>query len=227
MSTGTIIGIIVLFVIVAVIAVLYDTHRRRLRRCFGPEYDRLVTAYGTRKAQAELTARQQRVRDLPVRPLDPVAQERYAREWAAAQEGFVDAPRQAVAGARQLVLAVMTERGYPTERDDQILADLSVGHADVLDGYRGASQISERAAEGAASTEELRQAMIGYRGLFQELLGETREAREPGASAAVRAPAGAQADGESQARARPAEESLSDTARADGQRKAGLAREAG
>jgi hypothetical protein len=79
-------------------------------------------------------------------------------------------------------MTVMNERGYPTEQDGQMLADLSVDHASVLDHYREASGISERAAAGTASTEDLRQALIHYRALFNELLGEPRElARDAGA----------------------------------------------
>jgi hypothetical protein len=72
----------------------------------------------------------------------------------------------------------MTERGYPTEHDDQVLADLSVEHATTLNNYRAAAEISTRAASGAASTEDLRQAMIHYRVLFQELLGPPTGGRE-------------------------------------------------
>jgi hypothetical protein len=215
MSAGTIIGIIVLIVLVAVSAILYDTHRRRLRRRFGPEYDRLVSKHGRRKAEAELAARQQRVRGLRIRALDPAAQARYEREWAAVQEGFVDSPQGAVAAARHLVLTLMSERGYPTEQGDQVLADLSVHHASVLDDYRSASEISERAAGGAASTEETRQAVIGYRALFRELLGKTPE---PEASRPVAVlPAGAPPDGKP----------LAGPVLADSQMQPGPAREAG
>ena len=65
----------------------------------------------------------------------------------------------------------MSERGYPVEADDQMLADLSVQHSAVLDHYRAAYVISQRAADGMASTEDLRQAMIHYRALFEDLLG--------------------------------------------------------
>jgi hypothetical protein len=78
-----------------------------------------------------------------------------------------------VMAAQRLVMTVMQERGYPTEVSDQMVADLSVDHASVLDHYRAAYEISQRAADNAASTEDLRQAMIHYRALFQDLLGET------------------------------------------------------
>jgi len=174
MSTGiTVIIIIIAIIVVAAIAgILYDSRRRRLRQRFGPEYDRMVEEKGSRtKAEAELAGRERRVAGLDIRPLDPAAQARYAQNWTAIQEQFVDAPQEAAAAAQRLVKTVMNERGYPTEGDDQTLADLSVQHATVLDHYRAAYLISQRAADGMASTEDLRQAMIHYRALFEDLLG--------------------------------------------------------
>jgi hypothetical protein len=179
MSTGIIVIIIIaVIVVVAAAAIIYQTRRRQLQQRFGPEYDRMVEEKGSRtRAEAELAGRQRRVAGLDIRPLDPAAQARYAQNWAAVQEQFVDAPQDAVAAAQRLVRTVMNERGYPTEGDDQMLADLSVEHATVLDNYRAAYLISQRAADGMASTEDLRQAMIHYRTLFQELLGtETKTA---------------------------------------------------
>ena len=74
--------------------------------------------------------------------------------------------------SQPLMVAVMTERGYPAEDHDQVLADLSVEHASMLDHYRAAEEISRSAASGTASTEDLRLAMIHYRALFRDLLGE-------------------------------------------------------
>jgi hypothetical protein len=183
MSSGTVAVIIVIAVIVVVAlgtGILYDSRRRRLRQRFGPEYDRLVDERDSRlKAEAELAAREKRVRGLDIRPLNPAAQARYTQEWSAIQERFVDGPAQAVADAQRLVMAVMSDRGYPTERDDQVIADLSVDHANTLDHYRAATAISQQAAEGAASTESLRQAMIHYRSLFRDLLGTPGEPEAP------------------------------------------------
>jgi hypothetical protein len=176
MSAGiiTVIIVIAAIVVVAVVAgVVYDSRRRRLRQRFGPEYDRLVEERESRrKAEAELAGREKRVRDLDIRPLDPAARSRYADQWASIQERFVDEPQQAVADAQRLVMAVMSERGYPTEGTEQVLADLSVEHARTIDHYRAAYDISQRAADDLASTEDLRQAMIHYRALFQDLLGQ-------------------------------------------------------
>jgi len=176
MSSGTIVIIVIAIIVVvaAIAGVAYETRRRRLQQRFGPEYDRLVEETGSRtKAEAELASRQRRVAGLDIRPLDPAARAQYSQDWTAVQERFVDMPQDAVMAAQRLVRTVMSERGYPTEGGDQVLADLSVDHANVLDHYRAAYDISQRAADGAASTEDLRQAMIHYRALFQDLLGET------------------------------------------------------
>jgi hypothetical protein len=172
-DTIVIIVIVAIIVVAAAVAAAYRSRQRQLRQRFGPEYDRLVEEHHSRrKAEAELTGRQRRVRGLDIRPLDPEARERHSQEWAAIQEQFVDAPHMTVAEAQRLVVRVMNERGYPTEQDGQLLADLSVDHANVLDHFRAASAISERAADGSASTEDLRQALIHYRALFEDLLGE-------------------------------------------------------
>ncbi len=184
MSTGTIVIIIVaILVVVAVVAgVAYDVRRRQLRERFGPEYDRLVDETGSRtKAEAELASRQRRVAGLDIRPLDPAAQARYAENWTAVQERFVDSPQEAVMAAQRLVMTVMKERGYPTESGDQVIADLSVDHASILDHYRAAYTISQSAADSAASTEDLRQAMIHYRALFQDLLDDGEVSGAPAA----------------------------------------------
>jgi hypothetical protein len=175
MTVGAIVAVIVVVIIVAAIlvAVSAANRRRRLRERFGPEYDRAVTEHGSRReAESELAGRERHVRDLDLRPLSPAAQSQYTSEWTAVQEQFVDAPQAAVTGAQTLVSAVMKDRGYPTQPYDQALADLSVEHAATLDHFRAAHDISQNAAAGSATTEDLRQAMIHYRALFAELLGE-------------------------------------------------------
>ena len=173
MSTGAIVAIIVVVIVVAAVVVVMAAmnRRHRLQQKFGPEYDRAVTEHGSRReAEAELAGRERHVRELDIRPLSPSARTQYMSEWTAVQEQFVDAPQAAVTGAQTLVSAVMEERGYPTEPYDQTVADLSVEHASTLDHFRAAHDISRNAA--SASTEDLRQAMIHYRALFAELLGE-------------------------------------------------------
>jgi hypothetical protein len=184
MSAGAIVAIIVAVVVVLlVIGALTAARRRKLQQRFGPEYDRVVSeTHSHRKADAELAERERRVRDLDIRPLDETARVKYLGEWTAMQERFVDQPEEAVAQAGILVTSVMKDRGYPTEGHDQILADLSVEHANTLDHYRQAHQVSLQAEQGSASTEDLRLAMLHYRALFADLLGRPGG---PGAASAA------------------------------------------
>jgi hypothetical protein len=186
-SAGIIVAIVAVVVIGAVAwAMMAVIRRRRLQQRFGPEYDRLAGERGSRReAEAELAGREHRVRDLGIQPLTGPARASYADQWMVIQERFVDTPAEAVSGAQLLVAAVMTERGYPAGGDDQVLADLSVEYSGALGRYRAAEEISHRAAAGAASTEDLRQAMTGYRALFGDLLGEPADTGpgSPGAAA--------------------------------------------
>lgn len=172
----TLVIIVVVIVVVAalIVGVTAVTRRRRLQQRFGPEYDRLVGEHDSKlKAEAELKEREKRVHKLDIRPLSEEARASYAGQWAAIQERFVDDPEDAVTQSQVLVAAVMKDRGYPTEEREQIAADLSVEHASLIENYRSAEQISENAAAGTASTEDLRQAMIHYRSMFRDLLGES------------------------------------------------------
>jgi hypothetical protein len=194
MSTWIIVAVVIVIVVVAVVAAALVTQarRRRLRERFGPEYDRAVENNASRrKAESELVQRERRVKGLDIRPLDPAIRAKYVDQWTGIQERFVDKPKDAVGDAHLVVVKVMTQRGYPTEDGGQAMADLSVDHAQTLDHYRAASTISGQAASGAATTEDLRQAMIHYRVLFRDLLGEPaadQEAPDPGHDGTVLEP---------------------------------------
>jgi hypothetical protein len=181
MSGGTTVVIIVIAVLViAIIAGFAIAQRRmRLQRKFGPEYDRIATEQQSKmRADSELSERERRVRALDIRPLSDESQRRYLGEWVALQERFVDSPQEAVAEAYALVTTVMQEQGYPAEDYDQVAADLSVQHPQALPHFRAAHEISVIAAGGRVDTESLRQAVINYRDLFADLLGEP--AGQPG-----------------------------------------------
>jgi hypothetical protein len=182
MSATAVVAIIVAVIVVAglLAGVTMAQRRRRLQRRYGPEYDRLVDQRGSRfRAEAELTRRERRVGRLDIRPLTDEARARYSVQWAGLQEGFVDRPADAVSASRVLVTAVLKERGYPADDRNQVLADLSVDHSSALEHYRAAGQLGESAAVGGASTEDLRQAMIHYRAVFLELLGEPSTVPDP------------------------------------------------
>lgn len=174
MPVGAIIAMVIVFVLVAAAVALAGTRVVRvagLRHQFGPEYTRLAREVGNRRAQAELAERRRRVAGLGLRPLTAEQRARYSGEWTAAQERFIDSPSQSVEAAAQLVTAVAAARGYLVGNPAQLAKDLSVHHARCLDGYQRARKATEQAA--TAPTEELRQALLGYRALFRDLLAAT------------------------------------------------------
>jgi len=175
MATEAVIAIVVIVIVVVAAALVLPPllRRRRLQQRFGPEYERTVDSAGSRReAEQELAVRERRFEKLDVRSLEPEQRKRYAADWMQVQERFVDDPVDSVATAPRLVTSLMAERRYPTDGYEQEVADLSVQHAGVLDHYRAAHDLSERAASGRASTEDLRQAMVHYRELFADLLEE-------------------------------------------------------
>jgi hypothetical protein len=176
----TLVIILVLLVLaVAVGAVAWTSMQRRrteeLRQRFGPEYDHAVQELGDQhQAEAELQARQKRVERLKIQPLEPAERDRFVTAWRSTQAQFVDDPAGAIAEADRLVAEVMRARGYPVGDFEQRAADISVDHPDVLEHYRAAHTIALANGRGQTTTEDLRQAMVHYRALFEDLL-ETRE----------------------------------------------------
>lgn len=154
----------------------------RLRTQFGgAEYTRAVKeGGGRRKAEAALDERADRVERLHIRPLAAGDRARFIESWARIQARFVDGPGSAITDADQLVGDVMSTRGYPVSDFEQRAADISVDHPLVLENYRAAHQSALLQTKGQASTEELRQAMIHYRTLFEELVGEPELATKAG-----------------------------------------------
>jgi hypothetical protein len=174
MSTGALIGLLIAIVVVGAIAVVVsqELRRARLRRQFGPEHERLTSELGSsRKAEAELLARQRRAAKLEISPLSPEQRAQYATNWTKVQEQFVDSPPNAVASARRLLARMMRDTGYPDGQDEAVMA-ISVHNSRALDDYRQAQTIGTK--NGQASTEELREAILCYRTLFDDLVGGTR-----------------------------------------------------
>jgi hypothetical protein len=174
----TTIFVIVAIAIVIVIAALLIARKRRsdhLKQQFGPEYDRAIKQHGdARHAEPVLLEREKRVEKFSLHPLSPVERERYAAEWASIQKRFVDDPSIAVAQAEKLVTAVMSARGYPMGDFEQRAADISVNYPTVVQNYRSAREITLRHAQGQSSTEDLRQSMVYFRSLFDELLNSNK-----------------------------------------------------
>jgi hypothetical protein len=167
--------VLLVVVVIALAVALWAAARQRrsagLRQRFGPEYERTVeTADDRRGAEQELLDRARRRDRLDIVALPEPARARYADQWRAIQERFIDDPAGSVGSAHALLDQVMAERGYPT-RDFEEQADLvSVDHPRVVENYRAAYAVYTRQREGQASTEDLREALVRYRSLFDELL---------------------------------------------------------
>jgi len=175
METWMVIAVALIALTIVLLAIVgWSMSRRRrtdrLRGGFGPEYEREVNRLGKGKGESELQQRRARVEQLQIRELSREQASGFASDWDAVQSHFVDDPGQAVSQADELVGRVMGERGYPMGEFDQRVADISVDHPDVASNYRAAHDIARRNADGSATTEDLRQAMVHYRSLFQDLL---------------------------------------------------------
>jgi hypothetical protein len=176
MSTTAILLIcgVIVIALVAIGAMMFGRkrHSQKLRTKFGgAEYDRAVQAGDSRRhAEAGLDQRADRVESLHIQPLTAPQRARFVDSWSKVQSRFVDSPGGAVTEADGLLGEVMATRGYPVSDFEQRAADISVSHPLVLENYRLAHAIANRQAGGKASTEELRQAMIHYRALFDELV---------------------------------------------------------
>lgn len=173
-TTYIIIAVVLVLVITgAVLMPIFARRKRsdRLHDQFGSEYDHTVQAFGDeQKAQTELEDRQKYVKALDIRPLSANEHKRYLADWAAVQSKFVDEPGQAIVEADRLIMEVMQTRAYPISDFDQRAADVSVSYPALVSNYRAARVIALKNQEHQADTEELRQAMIYYRSLFNELL---------------------------------------------------------
>ena len=205
MATWLWIVIVIAVVVVALVAAMAARRRRTemLRQRFGPEYDRTVGAReDQRAAEADLRGRERERARLDIKPLSEASRVRYAQEWHVVQQSFVDQPADATMAADGLLHRVMAERGYPMG-DFTAQADLvSVDHPEVTENYRIAHGIYERAQLEEASTEDLREALVRYRSLFEELLrpddgaaAATGARQEPGNTTARGAGGGVIRDG--------------------------------
>ncbi|MEV5755330.1 hypothetical protein AB0L61_00930 [Streptomyces tendae] len=187
MSTGVIIALIVIVAVVLVVAAVLalrargPQHGGSLKRRFGPEYDLAVARHDgdTKAAERELAERVRRHGSLHTRPLEPAERERFEARWAAAQERFVDSPREAVGEADRLLAELAAARGFPDggQYEEQLMA-LSVHHAHHVEGYRRVHRVTHTRADdaqgGGAGTEEMRASMVEARALFEALVRPDR-----------------------------------------------------
>ena len=176
-TISLIVAAVLIIAAIVVAAILYyqreEQRRRHLRERFGPEYDRLVAATGSsRLAERELDARAQRAAAFRIHTLSPEERAGFTGRWLQVQAEFVDSPKTSLAHADELLGEVMGARGYPVQDFEQRAADLSVDYPVVVQHYHAAHGIALRHKKDQATTEDLRQAMIHYRTLFQELVAD-------------------------------------------------------
>jgi hypothetical protein len=169
-----IIGSVIVIAIVAFAAMsqLRKKRSEKLRTRYGnAEYDRaLQEGGGRRQGEAGLDKRTDRVESFRIQPLGTVDRARFVDSWSKVQARFVDSPGGAVTEADHLLGEVMSTRGYPVSDFEQRAADISVDYPLALENYRAGHAIAVCQTSAKATTEELRQAMIHYRTLFDELV---------------------------------------------------------
>lgn len=148
-----------------------------LRAKFGSEYDHAVREKGWKEGERELATRAEEVERYPIRPLTAAERERFRSDWARVEQHFIDRPTTAVVEADELVAEIMRTQGYPMGDFDKHAGYLAVKHSTVVHHYRAGHDVIA-GAPGSASTEDLRQAMLHYRALFDELIGDRVADRE-------------------------------------------------
>lgn len=144
---------------------------KRLQQKFGPEYEHTLNELGDqRQAEHELVARLDHVKALDIRPLSREEIDEFTDQWLITQAEFVDDPLAATEKADQLIREVMEAKGYPVEDFEQQVADISVDYPDLVMDYRGLHLIAVKGRAENVSTEEMRQAMVHGRALFENLI---------------------------------------------------------
>ena len=168
--------ILAALVIGVIILALKRRNTSQLKSKFGSEYSRVAeTLDSPEKTEADLREREKRAKQLDIRPIGPTDRARFVESWRGIQARFVDDPARAVTDADSLLGEVMTARGYPVGDFEQRAADVSVEHPEVVQNYHTAHAIALRHEQGSAGTEDLRVAMISYRALFDDLVGDAAQ----------------------------------------------------
>ncbi len=189
METGTIVIIVIAVIVIAggaaaaaQLVILPALRTSRLRNRFGPEYDRALEAHSDKAdAEHDLAERVRRRANTELRELTPPERAAHADAWAAVQRDFVDDPVGSVRDARSLTDTIMRTLGYPDgpEAEDGVHDDasferraeeLSVDHPEAVARYRATWAAGHLAEADQTATENLRAALLAYRGLVEALL---------------------------------------------------------
>jgi len=166
-------AVVAVLIILGLVGALMSRRQRtkKLQEKFGPEYDRTLGELGDRRqAEQELETRLDHVKKLDIRPLSAEEIDRFTTDWQTTQAEFVDEPLAAVQKADRLLHDVMQTRGYPVEDFEQGVADISVDYPEMVVDYRGLHQIAVKGKDEEVGTEEMRNAMLHARALFENLV---------------------------------------------------------
>ena len=181
-DTPTLIIVVVVILLIGGLLVMAFNRLQRTRRLkekFGPEYERALDQVGDkRRAEEELEARLAHVESLNIRSLSAEEVNRFSLEWQATQTEFVDQPLGAVQKANRLIREVMSLRGYPMDDFEQRAADISVDYPELVSNYRELHAIATKGEREKISTEEMRQAMVAGRELFERLVHRETQAED-------------------------------------------------
>jgi hypothetical protein len=135
---------------------------------YGTKYDGTVEQLGGGGKAEDLIVRENGVEHHAIRPLSDAERLRFARLWGKALARY--SAVAAVSEADQLLTEVMRARDFPTADFDQRAANLSVEHPRLAENYHAAHDLALKSRRGRASAEDLRQALVHYRVLFEELV---------------------------------------------------------
>ncbi len=178
-STTVIIVILLIIGVLAAMALVRRQRTRRLQERFGPEYKRAMNEMGDqREVESELEERIAHVNALNIRQLTAEEVNRYTLEWQGTQREFVDEPLKAIQKADRLIREVMKAKGYPVEDFEQRVADISVDYPELVTDYRGMHLIAIKELKDNVSTEQMRQAMVHGRALFENLIKQESKEEE-------------------------------------------------
>ncbi len=189
---STTLWIIIVVIVVVAIALLItflvsrrsrarrqEERRERTREEFGPEYERTTRERGSEEeAERELRQRRGRI-ERQVDLLSDESRRRYEERWGDVERLFVDNPERSVEMADQTVSDLLEERNFisdPAQSDEETGWGLAAMHPEVADDYREARRIragivGRSAGNGGDgdTTEEMRQALRGYRSVYERL----------------------------------------------------------
>jgi len=181
METPVWILLLILALLAGVLPTWLAMRRRRptyFHRRFGYDHDLSLEDENTPPHVTEgVDAQNGRSNTFTIQPLTSTNKVYATSLWQSIQALFVDEPKVAIEEAEDLLMEVMRQRGFPSGDFEQLLADLTADYPWLLENYRALRTIKRRQDHGEATTEDLRQALLLYRSILDDLL-EDRFARQ-------------------------------------------------